>query len=75
MKTLNYNPSIFEVKLAKAIMACSKQLQAQLGEDIQIIDSVEHFQLDNPMITLHLKDEDGDIHQLVIKVIQRPDKH
>ena len=73
MKTLNYNPSVFEVKLAQAIMSCSEQIQQQLGKDVQIIDSMEEYQLDNPMITLHLKDEDGDIHELVIKVIQRPD--
>ncbi len=74
MKTLNYNPSVLEVKLAKAIMACSKQLQAQLGEEVRIVDCVEHYQIDNPMVTLHLQDEDGDKHELVIKVIQRPDK-
>lgn len=74
MKTLNYNPSVFEVKMAKAIMACTKQLQEQLGEDMRITDTVEHFQIDNPMITLHLEDSDGDTHELVIKVIQRPDK-
>lgn len=74
MKTDNYNPSVFEVKLAKAIMASTKQLQQHLGEDTRIVDAVEHFQIDNPMITLHLEDIDGDRHELVIKVIQRPDK-
>lgn len=75
MKTVNYNPSVLEVKLAKAIMSTAKQLQAQLGGDIRIVDCVEHYQIDNPMITLHLEDEDGDEHELVIKIIQRPDKH
>lgn len=75
MKTHNYNPSVLEVKLAKAILACSKQLQQHLGEEVRIVDSVEHFQLDNPMLTLHIEDEDGDAHELVIKVIQRPDAH
>lgn len=74
MKTDNYNPSVLEVKLAKAIMACKEQLQKQLGEEIKIIDTLEHFQIDNPMVTLHLKDSDGDMHEMVIKVIQRPDK-
>ena len=74
MKTLNYNPSVLEVKLAKAIKECTKQLQEQLGEDIQIVDTAENYQIDNPMVTLHIKDGDGDIHELVIKVIQRPDK-
>ena len=74
MRTDNYNPSVFEVKLAKAIMASTKQLQEHLGEGLRIVDSVEHYQIDNPMITLHLEDSDGDMHELVIKVIQRPDK-
>lgn len=73
MKTDNYNPSILEVKLAKAIMACADQLQEKLGEGVRIIDCLEHYQIDNPMITLHLEDEDGDRHELVVKVIQRPD--
>ncbi|EMR02470.1 hypothetical protein [Cesiribacter andamanensis] len=75
MKTENYNPSVFEVKLAKAILACTDQIQKQMGEELKIIDSVEHFQIDNPMVTLHVTDKDGDVHELVIKVIQRPDKH
>lgn len=74
MRTENYNPSVFEVKLAKAIMSCTKKLQEELGEDVRIIDSVENYQIDNPMITLHLEDGDGDVHELVIQVIQRPDK-
>jgi hypothetical protein len=74
MKTENYNPSVFEVQLAKAIMLCTKKLQEELGEDVRIIDSVENYQIDNPMITLHLEDGDGDVHELVIQVIQRPDK-
>lgn len=74
MKTDNYNPSVFEVKLAKAIMACTDQIQQQLGEEMRIIDCLEHYQIDNPMITLHLEDKDGDRHELVVKIIQRPDQ-
>ena len=74
MKTDNYNPSIFEVKLAKAILACTDKIQEHMGEEVHIIDTVEHFQIDNPMVTLHVRDKDGDTHELVIKVIQRPDK-
>lgn len=74
MKTDNYNPSVFEVRLAKAIMACTEQLQQHMGEDLNIVDTVEHYQIDNPMVTLHVTDKDGDLHELVIKVIQRPDK-
>jgi hypothetical protein len=74
MRTDNYNPSVFEVKLAKAIMACTEQIQQHMGEDLQIVDTTEHYQIDNPMVTLHVTDQDGDLHELVIKVIQRPDK-
>jgi hypothetical protein len=74
MRTDNYNPSVFEVKLAKAIMACTEQIQQHMGEDLQIVDTTEHYQIDNPMVTLHVTDKDGDLHELVIKVIQRPDK-
>lgn len=73
MKTNNYNPSQLEIDLASAIMACKKQIQENLQESVKIVDSQNVMDRDNPLITFHLEDEDGDRHEVVIKVIQRPD--
>jgi hypothetical protein len=72
MKTLNYNPSPFETKLAKAITASIPNISASM-ENIKIVDHTENLKRDNPLIVLHLEDEDGDKHEMVIKIIQRPD--
>lgn len=74
MKTNNYNPSVFEVNLASAIHACKDEIQKKLQENnMKIIDSSERMERDNPLLTFHLEDGDGDKHEVVIKVIQRPD--
>lgn len=72
MKTLNYNPSPFEIKLAKAITANIEAIGGSL-ENIKIVSHEEQLQRDNPMIVINMEDSDGDNHELVIKIIQRPD--
>ncbi len=74
MKTHNYNPSTFEVKLASAIVACKDQIQQKLGNDFKIVDTDDRMERDNPMVIFHLEDNDGDPHEVVIKIIQRPDQ-
>ena len=74
MKTNNYNPSVFEVNLASAIIASKDTIQEKLKESkMKIIETSERMERDNPLITFQLEDEDGDQHEVVIKVIQRPD--
>lgn len=72
MKTENYNPSTFETELAKAIEACREDIQKKLS-GFKIVDFKGDFNRDNPHIDLHVEDKDGDRHELVIKIIQRPD--
>lgn len=74
MKTHNYNPSIFEVNLASAILACQEEIQKNLKEDMTIVKTENLMERDNPILVFHIKDKDGDLHEVVIKVIQRPDK-
>lgn len=73
MKTQNYNPSIFEVNLASAIMACKEEIQKNLT-DMKIVEASEDLNRDNPLIIFQLEDKDGDQHEVVLKVIQRPDQ-
>lgn len=75
MKTHNYNPSEFEVNLASAIVACKEEIQQKLKEsNLTIVETENLIKRDNPLLVFHLKDKDGDMHELVIKVIQRPDQ-
>lgn len=74
MKTHHYNPSVFEVKLASAITNCKAQIQEQIGDEFKIVDTEDRMNKDNPMLVFHLEDKDGDPHEVVVKIIQRPDK-
>jgi len=73
MRTEHYNPSQLEVEMAYALT----ELQSQLGKFLthNTIKSIENrIQEDNPMLLLHLEDQDGDPHEVVVKIIQRADK-
>lgn len=74
MKTHNYNPSVFEVNLASAILACKKEIQEKLQDsNMKVLEIADQMDRDNPLLIFQLEDEDGDQHEVVIKVIQRPD--
>ena len=73
MKTTQYNPSPLEVKLADAMVGLEKDLQKHIG-DHEIIKIENDIEEDNPMVKLYLLDDDGDPHEVVLKIIQLPDK-
>ena len=75
MKTGNYNPSVFEVNLATAILECKEEIQKKLKDNMKIVDTTEMLNQDNPLVIFQIQDEDGDQHEVVVKVIQRPDQH
>ena len=72
MKTTTYNPSPIEVEFAKGLSNMKNELEKHLSNN-KIDSIVNKINADNPMIIFNLVDGDGDTHQLVIKVIQRPD--
>jgi hypothetical protein len=72
MKTVVYNPSPIEVKVCEALYQISAQLEQALG-DLKIESLVPNVKKDNPDVVITLVDSDGDKHQVVITVIQRPD--
>ncbi len=73
MRTTVYNPSDIEVAFANALEKLKSAIEQELpNNDINRIENNIH--LDNPVIRFHLKDTDGDHHELVVKVIQVPDK-
>lgn len=73
MKTVSYNPSELEVKFAEAIVELKSELENKIS-GCKILDIENKINADNPILLLHLEDKDGDKHDMVFKIIQRPDK-
>jgi hypothetical protein len=73
MKTSAYNPSPLEVDFANALYVLQKELEKNL-HDNQIINVESQIRRDNPMVRFSLLDKDGDPHEVVIRIIQIPDK-
>ena len=73
MKTSSYNPSPLEVDFANALYVLQKELEKHL-HDNQIIHVESQIRRDNPMVKFSLLDKDGDPHEVVIRIIQIPDK-
>ena len=73
MKTINYNPSPLEVEIAQAICHLGKEIEKMLSDN-EIINMENKIHEDNPLVKIHLLDKDGDPHEVVLKIIQKPDK-
>ena len=73
MKTSTYNPSPLEENFVNALHILQDQIEKQL-KDNQIVNVESNLNRDNPMIKFSLIDKDGDPHEVVIRVIQIPDK-
>ncbi|WPP52068.1 hypothetical protein [Catalinimonas niigatensis] len=72
MQTERYNPSPLEVQVANAIEKLKEQIEEQL-EHNKIVEIKNNTTVDNPQLNIYLQDQDGDQHEVVIKVIQRID--
>jgi hypothetical protein len=73
MITKQYNPSQLEVEIAKAIRELSEQIEAKL-HGYKITEMEDKIQADNPMVKIKLLDGDNDPHEVVLKIIQKPDQ-
>jgi hypothetical protein len=73
MKTTTYNPSPLEVDFANALYILQQELEKHLqGNQITKVET--HLKRDNPMVRFNLVDKDGDPHEIVVRIIQIPDK-
>jgi hypothetical protein len=73
MKTSSYNPSPLEVDFANALQILQKDIEKHLQNNH--ISTIENnLGKDNPMVRFNLVDKDGDPHEIVIRIIQIPDK-
>jgi len=73
MKTSTYNPSSLEVDFANALQILREEIQKHLQNN-QITNVENQLRKDNPMVRFNLVDKDGDPHEIVIRIIQIPDK-
>ncbi len=72
MITKSYNPSQLETEMTKALKDLEKELTSKLSNN-KLVESVIRLDRDNPDVLFRLVDEDGDKHEIVLKVIQRND--
>jgi hypothetical protein len=73
MKTVAYNPSPLEVDFANALIILQKDLQKHI-QGSKIVNIESNINRDNPMVKFSLVDGDGDPHEVVVRIIQIPDK-
>ena len=73
MKTSTYNPSPLEVDFANALHILQDQIEHHLQGN-KIIHVESNLNRDNPMVKFSLLDSEGDPHEVVIRIIQIPDK-
>jgi len=73
MKTVAYNPSPLEVDFANALIILQKDIQKHLQGN-QIVNIESNINRDNPMVKFSLVDKDGDPHEIVLRIVQIPDK-
>jgi hypothetical protein len=73
MKTSSYNPSPLEVDLANALFILQKEIEKHL-QDNEVIHVETNINRDNPMVKFNLLDRDGDPHEIVVRIVQIPDK-
>lgn len=73
MKTSTYNPSPLEIDFANALFILQEQIQKHL-HDNQVINVESDINQDNPTVKFSLLDKDGDPHEIVVRIIQIPDK-
>ncbi|QCR21668.1 hypothetical protein [Pontibacter sp. SGAir0037] len=72
MRTKYYNPSDIEVDFAKAFRDLSPMLEERLGGK-KVINITSDHAADNPSVVYKLEDKEGDLHEVVVQIIQRPD--
>ena len=73
MITSDYNPSPLEVLMANILAEMKDEIGLRFSGH-SIINAESDVDADNPTVVFHLEDHEGDRHQLVIKIIQKPDE-
>lgn len=72
MITKEYNPSPIEVRFVEVLCSLKDEINNKFV-NYDVVKIENNTQLDNPTIDFFLIDKDGDEHDIVLKVIQKPD--
>lgn len=72
MITQDYNPSPLEVRFAQVLSELQDEINIKLA-NFEVYKIEHNIKLDNPTMEFFLKDKDGDKHEIVLKIIQKPD--
>ena len=72
MKTQDYNPSPLEVRFVNALCELQEEINKKLV-NFSVYKIESNKLIDNPTIDFYLKDTDGDEHEVILKIIQKPD--
>lgn len=72
MITTSYNPSSLEVQFGEILKSLKDEIDSRLPGNV-VQEILVDKEKDNPNVLIRLMDEDGDKHELVIKLIQRSD--
>jgi len=72
MITKDYNPSPLEVRFVEVLCNLKDEINQRLA-NFDVLKIENNTNLDNPTIDFLLKDKDGDEHEIVLKIIQKPD--
>ena len=73
MKTKDYNPSTIEVRFVEVLSELKEEINKKMT-DFDVYKIENNTQIDNPTVNISLKDNEGDEHKIVLKVIQKPDE-
>ena len=72
MITKDYNPSPLEVRFVEVLCNLKDEINQRLV-NFDVLKIENNTNLDNPTIDFLLKDKDGDEHEIILKIIQKPD--
>ena len=73
MKTSTYNPSPLEVDMANSLVILQNEIVKHL-QDCDIVSVEPNIKRDNPTVKFQVVDKDGDPHEILIRIIQIPDR-
>ncbi len=59
--------------MANALFIVQKEIEKHLQNN-EIVHVETNIKRDNPMVKFNLLDKDGDPHEIVVRIVQLPDK-
>ena len=74
MITKDYNPSEIEVRFARVLADLGNIIAGKMAP-LKLENIEEDSNRDNPHVRFYFSDQEGDLHEVLCRVIQKPDSH